>query len=231
MQKVISVTVPAYNEQELIAGCLDSLLDQTIDKDRYEIIVIDNNSTDLTARIVLDKGVRLEKEQKKGYVHAIRKGVEISQAEIIAFTDADCRVPANWLKDIIGNFAVSADIVAVGGKLSFYDLNPILNGIIRMILYYIKALPGNNMAIKREAINHIGGIDPNVNLCLDYWLTSRLRKIGKIKVDKRLVVTTSGRRFRGSFSSDIKYFINVISILISSKPLFFDFPDIREGIN
>ena len=231
MQKVISVTVPAYNEQQLIADCIDSLLNQNLDKDKYEILVIDNNSTDLTAKIALEKGVRVEKELKKGYVHAVRKGIDVSQGGVIAFTDADCRVPADWLKKILTNFADSPGIVAVGGKLAFYDLNPILNWIVRIILYFIHVLPGNNMAIKREAITQIGGIDPKVNLSLDYWLTSKLRRIGKLKVDRSLVVLTSGRRFKGAFSSDIKYFMNVISIFISLKPLFYDFPDIREGLN
>jgi glycosyltransferase involved in cell wall biosynthesis len=229
MHKVISVTVPAYNEQELIAGCLDSLLNQTLEKDKYEIILIDNNSTDLTAKIALEKGVRVEKEPKKGYVHAIRRGIEVSQADIIAFTDADCRVPRNWAAKILDDFSASPDIIAVGGKLSFYDLNPILNGLIRLILYTMNALPGNNMAIRREGLTRIGGIDPQVNLSVDYWLTTKLRRIGKLKIDKHLLVETSGRRFKSSFSSDIKYFMNVISILVSSKPLFYDFPDIRQG--
>ncbi len=160
MQKVISVTVPAYNEQNLIAGCLDSLLNQTLDKDKYEIIVIDNNSTDLTAKIAMEKGVRVEKELKKGYVHAIRKGIEVSQAAIIAFTDADCRVPKDWVAKILDDFSSSADIIAVGGKLPFYDLNPILDKLIWLILYPMNVLPGNNMAIKREGLIRIGGIDP-----------------------------------------------------------------------
>jgi glycosyltransferase involved in cell wall biosynthesis len=229
MQKLISIIVPAYNEQELIAGCLDSLLKQTLDKDTFEIIVVDNRSTDMTARIAMGKGVRVVKELKKGYVHAIREGIEASQAEIIAFTDADCRVPADWATTILKDFSRSADIVAVGGKLSFYDLHPILNGLIRLILFPMHALPGNNMAIKREALTRIGGIDPQVNLTVDFWVNEKLRKIGKLKIDRHLLVETSGRRFKGSFSSDIKYFINVISILISSKPLYYDFPDVREG--
>ena len=228
MQKVISVTVPAYNEQDLIAGCLDSLLKQTLDKDKYEIIVIDNNSTDFTAKIAMEKGVRVEKELKKGYVHAIRKGIEASQADIIAFTDADCHVPSDWVAKILDDFSISPDIIAVGGKLSFYDLNPILDGLIRLILYPMNALPGNNMAVKREGLTRMGGIDPQINLSVDFWLTTKLRRVGKIIVDKHLVVKTSGRRFKGSFSSDLKYFINVISILVSSKPLFYDFPDVRE---
>jgi len=229
MQKVISITVPAYNEQDLIAGCLDSLLKQTLDKDKYEIIVIDNNSTDFTAKIAMEKGVRVEKELKKGYVHAIRKGIEVSQADIIAFTDADCRLPIGWASKILDDFSTSPDIIAVGGKLAFYDLNPILDRLIRLILYPMNALPGNNMAIKREGLIRMGGIDPKINLSVDFWLTTRLRRVGKIFVDKHLVVETSGRRFKGSFSSDLKYFINVISILVSSKPLFYDFPDVRES--
>jgi len=227
MLKAISVVVPAYNEQDLIAGCLDSLLKQTLDRDKYEIIVIDNNSTDFTGKIAMEKGVRVEKELIKGYVHAIRKGIEVSQAEIIAFTDADCHVPTDWALKLLNDFSTSPDIIAVGGKLSFYDLNPILDKLIKVILYPMNALPGNNMAIKREGLRRMGGIDPQVNLSVDFWLTRKLRKVGKIIVDKNLVVETSGRRFKGSFSSDIKYFMNVISILISSKPLYYDFPDVR----
>jgi cellulose synthase/poly-beta-1,6-N-acetylglucosamine synthase-like glycosyltransferase len=129
---------------------------------------------------------------------------------------------------ILENFASLADVIAVGGKLAFYEVNPVLDKITRVILRFTDALPGNNMAIKREALGQIGGIDPNVNLSVDYWLTLNLRKVGKIKIDKRLIVTTSGRRFKGAFSSDIKYLVNVISMLLSSKPLFFDFPDVRN---
>jgi glycosyltransferase involved in cell wall biosynthesis len=229
MQKLISVIVPAFNEQDLIAGCLDSLLNQNLDRDKFEIIVIDNNSTDLTSKIALEKGVRVEKEPKKGYVHAIRKGIEVSRADIIAFTDADCRVPADWASKILNDFSTSPDVIAVGGKLAFHDLNPIVDRIIRMILSFNRALPGNNMAVKREGIDRIGGIDPQVNLSVDFWLTMKLRKVGKMFIDRHLVVETSGRRFRGSFSSDIRYFINVITLLVTLKPLFYDFPDIREG--
>ena len=228
MGKKITVIVPAYNEQELIAGCLDSLLNQTLAREYYEIMVVDNNSTDLTARIALSKGVRVEKEARKGYVHAIRRGIEASQTEIIAFTDADCRVPSNWLAKILEHFEASSKIVGVGGKLAFYGINPIVDKTVQSILYFNKALPGNNMAIRRQALGQIGGVDPTVNLTVDYWLTLKLRKVGMLKVDKRMVVNTSGRRFKGSFDSDIKYFINVMSMQVSSKPLFYDFPDIRD---
>jgi cellulose synthase/poly-beta-1,6-N-acetylglucosamine synthase-like glycosyltransferase len=228
MHKEITVIVPAYNEEELIVGCLDSLLNQTLTRDEYEIIVVDNNSTDSTARIALSKGVRVERELRKGYVHAIRRGIEVSQTELIAFTDADCRVPSDWLEKILANFESSTKVVGVGGKLAFYDIPPFFDKTVRSILYFNEALPGNNMAVRREALHRIGGVDPRINLTVDYWLTLKLRKVGKLKVDRRLVVNTSGRRLKNAFDSDIKYFINVMSMQVSSKPVFYDFPDIRE---
>ncbi|HSB67307.1 MAG TPA: glycosyltransferase family 2 protein [Anaerolineales bacterium] len=228
MRKKITVIVPAYNEEDLIAGCLDSLLNQSLDSSQYEVIVVDNNSTDLTARIALSKGVKVEREPRKGYVHAIRRGIEASQSELIAFTDADCRVPPDWLEKILVNFESSKKVVGVGGKLAFYDIPPIVDKTVRSILYLNEALPGNNMAVRREALYQIGGVDPRINLTVDYWLTLKLRKVGKLKVDRRLVVNTSGRRFKNGFDSDIKYFINVMSMQVSSKPVFYDFPDIRD---
>jgi glycosyltransferase involved in cell wall biosynthesis len=228
MTTMLTIIVPVYNEQELIAGCLESLLNQTLDKEYFEIIVIDNNSTDLSAKIALDKGVKVEKELRKGYVHAIRKGIEVSQSEFVAFTDADCRVPMDWAAKILSHFSSEEKFVGVGGKVSFYDLPRIINKAFQVILYFNQALPGNNMAVRREAVSQIGGIDPAVNLTVDYWLTLKLRKVGQLKIDKSLLVQTSGRRFKSSFYSNVKYFINVVSMQISSKPLFYDFPDIRD---
>jgi glycosyltransferase involved in cell wall biosynthesis len=228
MNKMLTIIVPIYNEEGLIAGCLDSLLNQTLDKEEYEIVVVDNNSTDFSAKIAMEKGVKVEKELRKGYVHAIRKGIDVSHTEFIAFTDADCRVPMDWSAKIMTHFEGSSNIVGVGGKLAFYDLHPIIDKFLQSILYFNQALPGNNMAIKREAVTQIGGVDPRVNLSVDYWLTLKLRKVGKLKIDKSLVVMTSGRRLKYSFISNIEYFINVISMQLSSRPLFYDFPDIRE---
>jgi cellulose synthase/poly-beta-1,6-N-acetylglucosamine synthase-like glycosyltransferase len=226
--KALTVIVPAYNEQVLLPNCLESLMNQTIDRGEYEIIVIDNDSTDQTAMIAIDKGIKVVREPVKGYVHAIRKGIEVCPTKYIAFTDADCIVPDDWLERILAHFEESPQIVGVGGKLAFYDIQPIVDKTFRSILYLNKALPGNNMAVRREALAQIGGIDPSVNLTVDYWMTLKLRKVGKLIIDKSLIVKTSGRRFRSSFDSDIRYFINMMSMQVSSRPVFYDFPDIRD---
>ena len=227
MQKNLSIIIPAYNEQNLISGCLDSVLNQTADPAQYEVVVIDNNSTDLTAAIARKKGVRVEIASQKGYVHAIRKGVEVSEGNILAFIDADCRAPATWVSKILKNFEESPDIVAIGGKLEFFDTNPIFVQAAKLFLFFVDGLPGNNMAIKREALERAGGIDPNVNLSADFWLALKLRRVGRIKTDKSLVVLTSGRRFEGAFTSYLEYGANAIFLLLLARPLFYDFPDVR----
>ncbi|MGD0612847.1 MAG: glycosyltransferase [Anaerolineales bacterium] len=230
MLKIVSIIIPAYNEQCRISSCLDSVLDQSVDPATYEILVVDNHSTDRTAAIAEDKGVRVVREPQKGYVYALRRGVEESFGQFLAFTDADCRVPAYWLSRILDDFAVRPDIVAVGGKLIFSDLNPMLDKITRLILSFTDTLPGGNMAIRREALDWIGGFNPNINLSSDYWVTLKLRAVGRIVIDKSLVVVTSGRRFGGAFSSQLTYPLNIVSLKLFNRPLFFDFPDVREGL-
>jgi glycosyltransferase involved in cell wall biosynthesis len=227
MPKALSVIVPAYNEETLLPGCLDSLLTQTADLASYEVIVVDNHSTDRTAAIARDKGVRVEEEPRKGYVHAIRRGVEVSQTQLLAFTDADCRTTRDWVARILQDFEETPGIVALGGKLDFFDLDPILKNVTKGILTFSNVLPGNNMVLRREALDRIGGIDPRVNLSADYWLTLRLRRVGRIRMDRRLIVSASGRRFRRAFASHLQYAANAIVIRLFGRPLFFDFPDVR----
>jgi glycosyltransferase involved in cell wall biosynthesis len=227
VQKNLSIIIPAYNEQNLISGCLDSVLNQTADPETYDIVVIDNNSTDRTAAIARNKGVRVEKEPQKGYVHTIQKGVEVTEGEILAFMDADCRAPVNWVSKILRNFEETPEIVALGGKLNYFDTHPIFSQTMKSLLFFADALPGNNMAIRREILVQIGGIDPKVNLSVDFWLSLKLRKAGRIKIDKSLIMATSGRRFEGAFSSYLKYGANVLSMLLLARPLFFDFLDVR----
>jgi len=230
MIKIVSIIIPAYNEQFYISSCLDSVLDQSVDPAIYEVLVVDNRSTDRTAALARKKGVRVVSQPQKGYVYALRKGVEESLGRILAFTDADCRVPTHWISKILDDFGARPDIVAVGGKLLFYDVNPMLDRVTRLVLSFADTLPGGNMAIRREALDRIGGFNPQVNLSSDYWVTLKLRSVGRIVIDKNLVVVTSGRRFGGAFSSQLIYPLNAVSLRLFDRPLFFDFPDVRERL-
>jgi len=95
--KFISVIIPAYNEQEYISQCLKSLVSQDYPKNKYEIIVVDNNSKDKTQEIATEFRVKVI-NQKSGPVGAVRNaGARQALGELLAFIDADCVAPTDWL--------------------------------------------------------------------------------------------------------------------------------------
>ena len=94
----ISVVVPAYNEEQYIAACLSSILNQK-NEALHEIIVVDNASTDATAQIAASyPGVRVVLEQNKGLPYARQRGLEEAVGDIVAYIDADTKVRPGWLQ-------------------------------------------------------------------------------------------------------------------------------------
>jgi len=96
----VSVIVPAYNSEKTLKYCLNSLINQ--DYKNYEILVIDNNSTDKTKQIInffqkKSKKIRYLFESKKSRGAARNKGIEKVKTEIILMTDSDCITPKDWI--------------------------------------------------------------------------------------------------------------------------------------
>ena len=101
----ISVIIPARNEEENIAELLKALLGQTYPKNLFEIIVIDDHSTDKTVEIVTRfpevKLLQLKDDAINSYKKkAIEKGIAAASGELIVTSDADCIPPSTWLKNI-----------------------------------------------------------------------------------------------------------------------------------
>ncbi|WP_309043350.1 glycosyltransferase [Marinobacter sediminicola] len=95
--KFISVIVPAHNEEQYISHCLKSLAAQDYPKHKYEVIVVDNNSTDQTSEIANNFEVKVV-QQTSGPVGAVRNtGAKLANGELLAFIDADCVAPVDWL--------------------------------------------------------------------------------------------------------------------------------------
>lgn len=111
-----SVIVPAFNAESSIGECLDALIDQTIGRAEYEIIVVDDGSNDSTPDIVgRYKGVRLVKQQNSGPAAARNNGAGIAVAPIIVFTDSDCSPQRDWLENMIAPLEADQKIVAAKG--------------------------------------------------------------------------------------------------------------------
>ena len=118
----VTVVVPVYNGAITIGNCLESLLAQTYPPDRYEIVVVENGSTDETTAVVERYPVRLLHNQVRGPAAARNRGIQASEADFIAFTDADCLVAPTWLAELLKPFQ-DLTIGAVGGDIQPYRHN------------------------------------------------------------------------------------------------------------
>ena len=116
----VSIVVPAYNDENNIENCINSLKRQNYPKDRYEIIVVDNNSKDNTAEVIKRHKViyLLEDEIQTSYA-ARNRGIRESKGDIIAFTDSDCVADTQWIANGVKAFK-NKKIGGVGGRVKAF---------------------------------------------------------------------------------------------------------------
>jgi cellulose synthase/poly-beta-1,6-N-acetylglucosamine synthase-like glycosyltransferase len=101
----LSVIVPAYNAAHTIGRCLEALAQQTLPRDCYEVIVVDDGSADETGVQVREQpGVRLLVQAHAGPAAARNLGVQHAQGELVLFTDADCEPAPDWIEQISAPF-------------------------------------------------------------------------------------------------------------------------------
>jgi len=117
---VVSVVIPTLNEARHIKTCLDSILNQSYPKDKYEVLVVDSDSKDGTIDIVKAycrkrNNVNLIFEDKKSASVARNKGIKMAKGKIIAFIDADTIISAGWIDQIIENIDAIPQLGVVGG--------------------------------------------------------------------------------------------------------------------
>ena len=199
----VSIVIPAFNEEEFIKECLVSVLNQKELPD--EIIVVDNNSTDDTAKIAKRLGAKVVTENRQGLIFARNKGFDCAKYEILARCDADTVVPTNWVKRIKYNFE-KQKINALTGPILYYDtmvktLLPvrIYSRSLKLLLNGNRVLFGPNMAITKSIWERV---EPFVNLndslvLEDVDLSINILKAkGKIGYDPSLIVKTSARRIK-----------------------------------
>ncbi len=106
----VSVIVVTLNEEQNIRACLDALVKQDVPKEDYEVLVVDGASKDKTQEIVQKSAkehhiVRLIVEKEGSIARCRNMGIEQSKYEFVAFTDADCVVPTDWLRRLKRGYA------------------------------------------------------------------------------------------------------------------------------
>ncbi len=110
----VSVVIPAYNAEQTLGPCLGSLARQSYASEHYEVIVVDDGSTDQTAGIARRFPVRYFFQDNQGPATARNKGGELARGEILLFTDSDCVPHRDWVKEMVAAFD-DPEVMAVKG--------------------------------------------------------------------------------------------------------------------
>jgi len=112
---LVSIIIPAKNAESTIRKCLNSIL--RVDYHSYELIVIDDGSTDNTSKILSEyKDIKTITTGGIGPSKARNTAAKEAKGEYLAFTDADCVVDVNWLNELLSGFKIFPDAAACGGR-------------------------------------------------------------------------------------------------------------------
>ncbi|HKE84646.1 MAG TPA: glycosyltransferase family 2 protein [Vicinamibacterales bacterium] len=240
----MSVIVCAHNEALYIGPCLHSLLAQTRQPD--EIIVINNASTDET-RAVAEQipSVRVVDEPRKGLVVARETGRKKATGDVLVYLDADCRAPLRWLELIERHFVHTPGLIALSAPYRFYDwdwwgrlliraydmtLAPLTQLLVKYVLRIGTIFYGGNFAVRREAIEGIGGFDTSIEFHgEDTNLGRRLLAIGRVALVRDCYLYTSARRYNAMGKGAVfrLYVRNFTSEVLRHRPKDTTHVDIR----
>jgi glucosyl-dolichyl phosphate glucuronosyltransferase len=177
MSIAISVIICTFNRADLVADVLETLTHQTLDRARYEVIVVDNRSTDTTRAVVEsyagEGNVIYRYEEQQGLSHARNNGWRVARGRYVAYVDDDCRVPAQWLAIATEIIAAHAPAIFGGPAYAFYktarprwyrdsygsyDLGGDARALTRGYIY------GMNIVFRRELLEALGGFDGDLGM-------------------------------------------------------------------
>jgi glycosyltransferase involved in cell wall biosynthesis len=222
-----SVVIPAYNEERLLARCLESLAAQHCHA-RVEVIVVDNASTDETAAIAHAHGAKVMFEQERGVCSARQRGTEAARGEIVVSTDADTTFAPGWLSKIDEHFEADDRVAAVAGSVSYVDA-PLWGRIYVWLPFYVSAC---NLAFKRSAWT---GYNTRLTQGGDEFdQLRRLKRQGRIVLDKRNPTFTSSRRLQKGFlysvfvTAGVFYVLDYLLGRVVHRSIFGSYPAIRS---
>lgn len=176
---MISVVVCSYNGAATIRDCFEGLL--RLDYPNFEVIVVDDGSTDETAAITREYSFRLVRTENRGLASARNTGLAAAQGEIVAYIDDDAYPDPHWLTYLAATFMRTTHVGVGGPNLPPPGDGPIAEcvanapgGPVHVLLSDQEAehIPGCNMAFRKSALMEIGGCDPqfraagdDVDLC------------------------------------------------------------------
>ena len=231
----ISVIVCAHNEARYLPACLHSVLAQSRVPD--QLLVINNASSDETSRVASTiPHVEVVDEPRKGLVVARETGRRHASGDVLIYLDADCRAPLTWVERIEQRFLSDATLVALSGPYRYYDwdwsgrlliraydftLAPATQLLVKYLLRIGTIFYGGNFAVRREALDYIGGFDTSIEFHgEDTNVGRRLFAVGKVGLFHDCWLYTSARRYVAMGKTEVfrLYVRNFVSELLHHRP-------------
>ena len=226
----ISLVIPAHNEEKYIGACLDHAIKNSGGK-FFEIIVVDNASTDKTAEIVSKyRGIRLVYEAKKGTNSARQRGLDEANGDFIAYIDADTRLGEGWIELATRFFSKRPEAVSLSGPYKYYDASRSMQAALA-VLWWLSAplfyrltgymILGGNFIAKRSALVDMGGLDTSITFYGDDTdIARRLSAFGAVVFRMDFFIHSSCRRFlaQGFFRTNILYALNYFWEAVFHRP-------------
>jgi len=195
---MLSFIVPAYNEEFELARTIASIRAAAESSgEPYEVIVVDDASTDATPQIASSAGAAVVSIQRRQIAAARNAGVKVARGEILFFIDADTRISGEHVVDAIA--ALTARYSGGSARVAVDGVIPLWARIfvrVFSILYFANNLgAGAFLFTTRDNFERVGGFDEDLFIGEEVFLSIALKKIGRFKLLSAPILT-SGRKLR-----------------------------------
>ena len=198
-----SIVVPAYNEEKTIKKCLNALFKLKYPKNKYEVIVVNNNSTDQTKNIVKSyKNVTFLNEYKQGISFARQKGLNFAKGKYYISIDADTVLPINYLQKATSIINKHPNAACIFGPVMAQNYYKIVCNIIYFstiaVGFITKHIYNCNAIYNTKILKKYGGFSTKYKYFEDGIITAKFKKTKqKIIFSKNLKAFISIRRYKG----------------------------------